>query len=59
MKINFKLSIMIKTVEKNMEISNHVIINIKQVKKLKFRIKIIQILNQKLMIHIFQIMMKM
>ena len=57
--INFKLSIMIKTVEKNMEISNHVIINIKQVKKLKFRIKIIQILNQKLMIHIFQIMMKM
>ena len=56
--INFKLSIMIKTVEKNMEISNHVIINIKQAKKFKFRIKIIQILNYKLMIHIFQIMMK-
>ena len=43
MKINFKLSIMIKTVLKNKEISKNVIINLKQAKKLNFRIKIVQI----------------
>ena len=58
MKINFKLSIMIKTVEKNKEISKHVIINLKQAKKLKFKIIIIQILNYRLMIQIFDAVMK-
>ena len=58
MKTNSKLSIMIKTVEKNKGISNHVIINLKQAKKLKFKIIIIQILNYRLMIQIFDAVMK-
>ena len=58
MKINFKSTRSIKMVNNNQEISNHVNNILKQAKILKFKIKILQIWNYKLMMQIFNVMMK-
>ena len=58
MKTNFKLSRLIKIVNNNLEISKHVNIVLIQAKILKFKIKILQIWNYKLMMQIFNVMMK-
>ena len=58
MKINFKSTRSIKIVNNNQEISNHVNNILKQAKILKFKIKILQIWNYKLMMQISNVMMK-
>ena len=58
MKINFKSTRSIKIVNNNQEISNHVNNILKQVKILKLKIKTMQIWNYKLMMQIFNVMMK-
>ena len=58
MKTNFRLSRLIKIVNINLELSKHVNIVLKQAKISKFKIKIIQILHYKLMMQIFNIIMK-
>ena len=58
MKINFKSTRSIKMVNNNQEISNHVNNILKQAKILKFKIKILQIWNYKLMMQISNVMMK-